>query len=255
MKKCLLLASSALVACATLAAQPVAPARSVAQTLVHENAVHIFDTNSIVFGRTFSQWDAEWQQWAYSIPVANHPLFDNGDCSTGQSGKVWFLGGKFCTNTDPQCGQYKVQRSCTVPRGNYLYFPVDNGEDSALEESVAEHPNDPKYQLIGTMRQGWDPWLAGPTSEYLIIDGVVIPHLERFNVQSVVFGFTIPDDNYLKALYGMPNDFPAGYYTPAVDYGRYIMLAPLAPGKHTIQMGADWSGWGFNVTYFITVPK
>jgi hypothetical protein len=29
----------------------------------------------------------------------------------------------------------------------------------------------------------------------------------------------------------------------------------MPPGKHTIQMGASWNGWGFDVTYFITVPK
>jgi hypothetical protein len=255
MKKSWLIASLLLLACVTLAAQTVAPARSVAQTLVDNDSIRILDTDSVVFGRTFSEWDAEWQQWAYSIPVANHPLFDNGNCTVGQSGKVWFLGGKFCTNTDPQCGHYKVQRSCTVPRGTYIYFPVDNGEDSALEERIVEHPDDPSFQLIGTMRQGWDPWVAGPTSDYLFIDGVRVPHLERYSVQSVVFGFTIPDDNYLKALYGLPNDFPAGYYSPAVDYGRYIMLAPLPPGKHSIQMAADWGGWGFQVTYFITVPK
>lgn len=254
MKKLWLLASPLLLACATLAAQTTAPAKSLGQSMMHEDAIRILDTDSVVFGRTFSEWDAEWQQWAYSIPVAHHPLFDNGDCTVGQYGRVWFLGGKFCTSADPQCGQYKVQRSCTVPRGTYLYFPVDNGEDSALEESVAEHPNDPNYQLIGTMRQGWDPWINGPTSEYLMIDGVIVPHLERFNVQSVVFGFTIPEDNYLKVLYGS-NDFHAGWYAPAVDFGRYIMLAPMPPGHHTIQMGANWSGWGFDVTYFITVPK
>jgi hypothetical protein len=255
MKKYWLFAIVALSACATLAAQTVTPVRGIAQNFLHEDGVRILDTNSVVYGKTFSEWDAEWQQWAYSIEVAKHPLFDNADCTAGQSGKVWFLGGKFCSNKDPQCGQYKVQRSCTVPRGTYLYFPVDNGEDSALEESVAEHPGDPTYQLIQTMRQGWDPWVAGPATEYLVIDGNVVPHLERFNVQSVVFGFTIPEDNYLKVLYDLPNDFHAGYYAPAVDFGRYIMLAPLPPGKHTIQMGANWGGWGFDVMYFITVPK
>ncbi len=34
-----------------------------------------------------------------------------------------------------------------------------------------------------------------------------------------------------KVLYDKPNDFPAGYYTPAVDFGCYIMLSPMRPGK------------------------
>ena len=81
---------------------------------------HLIDPNSVVFSKTFSEWDAVWQQWAYSIPVSNHPLFDKGSCSVGQSGPVWFLGGKFCRNNEPNCSGTNVQRSCTVPRWKYL---------------------------------------------------------------------------------------------------------------------------------------
>ena len=255
MKKALFFVILALASSISLSAQNVSNANT--NNGNGPNVVdHIINPNSVVYGRTFSEWDAAWQQWAYSIPVANHPLFDNGNCSVGQSGMVWFLGGKFCTNTDPQCGHYNnVQRSCTVPRGKFLYFPVDNAEDSALEESVAEHPGDVNYQQIGYMRQGWDPWANPAPTEHAIIDGIVVPHLERYAVQSTVFGFTIPEDNYLKALYGLPNEFPAGSYYPAVDDGRYLMLEPLPPGNHTIRIGADWGGWGFDVTYFITVSK
>ena len=47
--------------------------------------VKIFDRDSVVYGRTYGDWNAAWQQWADSISTANHPLFDNGDCSLGQS--------------------------------------------------------------------------------------------------------------------------------------------------------------------------
>jgi hypothetical protein len=56
----------------------------------------VIAADSVAFGRTYSEWSAAWWQWAFSIPVASHPLFDNGDCNIGQSGPVWFLGGKFC---------------------------------------------------------------------------------------------------------------------------------------------------------------
>ena len=71
------------------------------------------------------------------IPVANHRFTTTETARSANREWSGYLGGKFCGNTDPKCGQYtNVQRSCTVPRGKYLYFPIDNGEDSALEENV-----------------------------------------------------------------------------------------------------------------------
>jgi hypothetical protein len=253
MKKTWSLVVCVLAGVVTLAAQPGKGGANPPSTAAPIILDYLVDPNSVVFSRTFSEWDAEWQQWSYSIPVKNHPLFDNGDCSVGQSGPVWFLGGKFCGNGQP-CDLSNVQRSCTVPYGKLLYFPVWNGEDSALEESVNEHPGDANYQQIGYMRQGWDPWAFPPEFSYAIIDGVSVPHLENYRVQSVVFGFTIPDDNYLKAVYAPPNNFEAGSYSPAVDDGAYLMLA-LPPGRHVLKFGMQNAGWGFNITYAINVAK
>jgi hypothetical protein len=47
------------------------------------------------YGMTYGEWSAKWYQWQYSLPVDQHPLFDTADCSEGQTGKVWFLGGTF----------------------------------------------------------------------------------------------------------------------------------------------------------------
>jgi len=216
---------------------------------------YVVNPNSIVYSKAFSEWDAEWQQWAYSIPVANHPLFDNADCSQGQSGKVWFLGGKFCNNNQ-SCSTTNVQRNCTVSSGKYLYFPVANGEDSALEENLVENPGNMDDQQIGFMRQFEDPWLVAPPIEYAFVDGVAVPNLMSYSVQSTVFGFTIPADNYLNVIYDMPNGFPAGTYYPAVDQGQYLMIAPLPPGHHVIHFGAKWtSGWALDITYFLKVTK
>lgn len=215
---------------------------------------HVISPNSVVFSRTFSEWDAEWQQWAYSIPVANHPLFDNGDCSTGQSGMVWFLGGKFCNNYQ-DCSYTGVQRTCSVPAGKYLYFPVANGEDSAIEESTSESPGNMSRQQISYLRQLEDPWINSPAVEFATIDGVPVPNLMRYSVQSTVFGFTIPADNYLNVLYS-PANYPAGTYFPAVDQGQYLMIAPLPPGNHVIHFGASWSGgFAFDVTYTLKVQR
>ena len=39
---------------------------------------------------TYSEWAAEWFQWAYSMLSTRHLLFDNADCSEGQTSDVCY---------------------------------------------------------------------------------------------------------------------------------------------------------------------
>jgi hypothetical protein len=216
----------------------------------------VIDRDSVAYGRTYSEWSAAWEQWSYSIPVAQHPLFDNGDCSVGQSGPVWFLGGKFCPNIGSGCSYTGVVRSCNLPSGKALYFPVFNGEDSVLEESVAENPGNETYQQIATMRSYEDVSMS-PSKVSLWVDGAPIPHLQDgFRVQSTAFGFTLPTDNLLKAVYGNPNFLP-GTYFPAVDDGWYVMLSPLPAGPHKIHFSGYNPVYNFtlDITYHLNVAK
>jgi len=214
-----------------------------------EIGFQLYDRDAVVFGRTFADWDAAWNQWSYSIPVAQHPLFDHGDCSVGQSGPVWFLGGKFCAN-GATCS-FTVVRSCSVPSGKTIFFPIADGEDSALEENVFEHPGDVSYQQIGYMRSYLSSNVSA-TGLFCQIDGKPVKNIsKRLGVQSTAFEFTIPDDNLLKAVYPPPNNFEAGSYFPAVDEGYYIMLAPLSPGNHTLHFGAPW----LDITYNLVVAR
>jgi hypothetical protein len=214
---------------------------------------NVVSPNSVAYGRTFSEWSAAWEQWAYSIPVDQHPLFDNGDCSVGQSGPVWFLGGKFCAN-GTNCSYTGVVRSCRVPSGKALYFPVLNGEDSALEESTAEHPGDESWQQINAMRSMEDGGMS-PANVFCSIDAVPIPRLkDNFRVQSTAFGFTIPTDNYLNSVYGL-QDFLPGTYFPAIDDGWYVMLSPLPPGSHVLRIRGSNGGFNLEVTYNLNITK
>ncbi len=211
----------------------------------------VIDSDSVVFGRTYSEWSAAWEQWSYSIPVDQHPLFDNGDCSVGQSGPVWFLGGKFCAN-GATCSFTGIVRSCSVPFGKALYFPVINGEDSALEESLVEHPGDETYQQIATLR-AFEESAIGSANVYCWIDGAPIPNLQtKFRVQSTAFGFTLPANNLLASVYGN-SSFVAGTYFPAVDDGWYVMVGPLPPGPHSIHFQAMAGGFQLEVTYHLNV--
>src|SRR6185436_19925318 len=79
-------------------------------------------------GLSYAEWSALWWQWAFSLPVDGHPLFDEtgADASAGQSGKVWFLGGVFNLS-----GQ--AERDIEVPTGTALLIPVINAECSTVE--------------------------------------------------------------------------------------------------------------------------
>jgi len=209
----------------------------------------VLDRDSIVFGRSYADWSAAWEQWAFSIPTASHPLFDHGDCSTGQSGPVWFLGGKFCANNDPTCGTSNVVRTCKVASGKALYVAIFNSEDSALED-----PGNPQIAGLRAFTAGQMDSAANLTME---VDGLPVPHLkDRFRVQSTAFGFTLPDDNYLKAVYppGYAK-FDAGSYFPGVDDGYYAMLPPLDVGHHTLHFHGFQPQFNFtlDITYHVYV--
>lgn len=206
----------------------------------------VIDRDSVAYGRTYSEWSAAWQQWALSIPVAEHPLFDNGPCSVGQSGPVWFLGGKFCALNNPNCGTNNVVRSCSVPAGTALYIPVLNAEWSVLEM------NNPLEQ-IDDLRSLAASDIDGSSNE-LDIDGKQIRNLlQDFRVQSPAFVFTIPDDNLFNAVGEGP--YPGGAYFPGLDDGVYVMFAPLRAGSHKIHFHGYMPAFNFtlDVTYNLTV--
>jgi hypothetical protein len=209
---------------------------------------NVVPSDMVVYGRTYSEWSAAWEQWADSIPVDNHPLFDNGDCSVGQSGPVWFLGGKFCANNGTNCGTNNVVRSCKVPHGKALYVAVFNSEDSTLEDPARPQIADLRAFAAGNME--------GTANLSMTVDGAPIPNLkDRFRIQSPAFVFTLPDKDFLTAVGEGP--FTAGSYFPGVDDGVYVMLEPLPLGHHTIHFHGEMPAFNFvlDITYHMYVYR
>jgi hypothetical protein len=211
----------------------------------------VVKTNSVAYGRTYGEWSAAWWQWAFSIPVASHPLFDNGDCSVGQSGPVWFLGGRFCQTGQPCNGA--ATRSCKVPVGKALYFPLNNVADTAPEEPNWGCGNSLPPLVGGTiaeMRQCVASFIDQVTGLEADLDGEQIHNIKsNFRVQSPQFDVTWPEDNVLTAIGEGP--FSAGTYSPVIDDGYYLLLEPLSPGIHTLHFQAGSQG----ITYHLTVLK
>jgi len=77
-------------------------------------------------GQSYGRWAAEWWQWALGIPGAVNPLTDaTGEhCAQRQVDSVWFLAGSF--SSEP------VVRSCEIPAGKSLFFPLINSAYGAF---------------------------------------------------------------------------------------------------------------------------
>src|SRR4051812_50172635 len=71
------------------------------------------------FGKSYREWAAAWTEWAVQTKGSAHPLLDTTtDCSAGQRGRVWFLGGDFGG------GGRRVGGGCTVPEGGGLFVAL-----------------------------------------------------------------------------------------------------------------------------------
>ena len=187
---------------------------------------------------------AQWWQWALSVPTPVNPLTDQTgeDCVIGQRGSTWFLTGIFGGGT--------VARTCSVPQGKTLFFPIINSVNLNTPNVCGQDANNIP---VADLRAFSASFIDGATNLSVKLDGKQVKKLPR-RVQSQVFELALPEDNVFDPLCD-PLNVPAGIYSPAVDDGFYMMLEPLKTGNHTLQFHAENPSQGFveDVTYNITV--
>jgi hypothetical protein len=226
--------------------------------------------SSTVQGRTYAQWSAAQWQWTLQQPNAtDSPVVDPNpgtatqpepvDCTLGQTGTVWFLAGVTFLQ-----GYSTAYRSCSVPAGVYLFFPVI---DTWIDNLSC--PGTPPGTLTGKelrqlVQQQTDT--INNKSMSVTVDGLAVNGLTNsttaYRAAASGFSYTLPADNALSA-FCPGNPFPAGISPPnppgAYADGVYIMLDPLSVGIHHITFAATESGTptfgpvSQNVTYTITV--
>jgi hypothetical protein len=203
----------------------------------------VLPPHSKAFGKTYGEWSAAWWQWALTTPANRHPLTDSADCSAGQSGKVFFLGGTF--TAVPGSGPNEIigtaDRDCTIPTGKAIFFPILNGECSTIEGNGTTEAE----------LRSCAEFLADHVEDMVVtIDGVALQNLESYRVQSPLFEFgPLPDPN----IFGLT----PGATSPAVADGFYILLAPLSAGQHTIHFSGKAvftaAQDGFDLTFILDV--
>lgn len=190
----------------------------------------VIPASSSPHGQTYGDWGAAWWEWALSEPIPSNPILDTSGaaCANGQSGRVWFLAGTFGGD---------ATRSCTVPPGKALFFPIVTAVVSTVDVPGGEE---------ATLRENVEFIMEDAEALAASIDGESVADLSGFRVQSPLFEFTLPPDNLLAAA--------PGTYAGVSD-GFYLMLPPLTAGEHTIHFEGSLPSFGFevDVTYTITV--
>ena len=172
------------------------------------------------------QWSRAWWQWAGSFERHESPIADQrGElCGRKQSGAVWFLAGTY--------GTRRTIRSCTIPGGKYLFFPLINyvvmpaaGRQVGCLE-VMSNAARMTEQVSGLL---------------LEVDGVRVPDLVRHRLAT-------------------PGCFDMGLLAqpkirvyPSAANGYYVMLRPLSKGTHVLNFGGGLPSMLQGVTYTLTV--
>jgi hypothetical protein len=178
---------------------------------------------------------AKWWQWALEIPEPKNPLIDANPCNVNQHGYFFFLAGTL--GGDP------AERTCTIPKGKAIFFPVYNYFSTFGPQPPAAGPIINLQEAIKIVRGN----VNQATNLKATVDGVNIKVDSKLRSLTRVFEFTFPADN----IYGDPA--LAAHYKAIAD-GYWVGLNPLRPGNHEISFSADGPG-GFrtDVTYHITV--
>ena len=197
-----------------------------------------------------AQLAAAWWQWALADPVATSPLvgdYAGGPQCDGQPlrdvpGKKWFLAGSFDGSA--------VERTCTMPVGTQLFFPVFNfiwinTEPHETEELAREEA-----------RKFIESVLADPDLSITVtVDGKEVKSKRIVRTDSPFFASQIPEDNVFDCPQcEEPFDLPAGSYEGVAD-GLWAALPPLSKGEHTIHVEVSAPNVRFSqdFTYHLTV--
>ena len=207
----------------------------------------VFPPSSTVGGLTYQVWSAKWWQWVISQPAATNPVLDTtgAQCKNGQpSGSVWFLAGTFGG---------AAERTCYVPSGKALFFPLYNSACLSgtfnSDGTFTIHYPEKTPKPVSVEQQCAAAGLGTVSNLQATLDGVSIPNLDKYRVQSSIFRVTIPagDITGLGPATGK-----------AASDGYWLMLTPLSTGTHNLHFAVtttfpDGSTNAVDVTYHLVV--
>jgi hypothetical protein len=179
-----------------------------------------------VAGKSQEEWSAAWWQWAASFDSDESPVADRTGrwCASKQSGDVWFLAGTY--------GTARTTRSCRVPAGKHLFFPLIN--------YVVYPRGDSQPSCAGVTRDA-AAMTNNVTALVLDVDG---KRFEPLNQHRLV----------TRRCFDLgARSEPPEQLFPAAGNGYYVMLKPLPKGRHVINFGGMLPDMAQAVTYTLQV--
>jgi hypothetical protein len=200
---------------------------------------------------TYKELSQMWWQWALGISASKSPILDEvgTSCSEQQpSDTVWFLAGS--------AGK-PVKRTCTIPAGRGLFFPVLAAYCTACKEdedceargfSTTTCPGETQDDdtVLKCVKDYGFPDSAQELA--VTVDGKPVDNLKGYRTEAGAFEISGPTDP--KELM-----FPCtmGKRKAAAD-GVYVFIEPLSAGEHTLTFkGKNPSGFAVEVEYKLTV--
>ncbi|MFT3924001.1 MAG: hypothetical protein QM778_15815 [Myxococcales bacterium] len=188
----------------------------------------LLDPQGMPYGKTYAEWASDWVRYIYSFapPGCHDPLRDptGAHCTEGQdpSSPVFFLVGSL--------GGPVTRRECKVPKGAALFFPLLNtwADTAGLPPEQQLSPADNKAYVEGGAAAFILP------SMYARVDGQEIMDVQAGTMTEATpyeLNYTEPNAYNCIGVEGVNGDFYGNVQ------GTWVMLAPLAPGKHVIEFG------------------
>jgi hypothetical protein len=195
-----------------------------------QSHIDILNPNVPQYGKTYAEWASAWIAYSqrYAPPDCADPVVDEtGELCTryqDEDSPVFFLVGNY--------GGVSRRDRCVVPAGKALFFP--------LLEAFGDNAGVPLDQLYSdeTLRSYAESSFAlmDASTLQLSVDGATAEGLERGAVTNTKT-FTHFDSTQNRYACddktNVEGDFP-GYGS-----GYWVMLAPLAPGQHTVEFSAQ----------------
>ena len=187
------------------------------------NALQIVPHEATFQGKTYSQWEASFWQWAMALPINGpipHPFLDcqNRPISAGQSGNVWYW-------SAPDVPNETCDQSATViPAGTYIFLSTLDVEASTLDTFPFQ------AFTADAQRQIAINFTNDIQDLFCTIDGTPVVNIRSYRTLTDQFSFFAPTPWVF-------NPTGAGGNGTSVGDGYFLLLKPLPPGPHTIHYG------------------
>src|SRR5579859_6482918 len=187
-------------------------------TVPWEKNVSPLSLDQNINGRSGADLSAEWWKWAMASPQEINPVRDSSGrhCGVGQSGEVWFLAGGF--------GSARISRTCTIPFGKYIFFPVVNMAYWPPEENSGYTCEQAKASASLNNDTAVDLFAS--------VDGVEIPNVKTYRART---------EKCFDIFERVPRSYGPYKAFPSASDGYWLLVAPLPKGKHTIKFGGKYN--------------